>query len=173
VAAEPSGFVPPLRRTALRAALMAAAAVTALVAMRAQAANSGTLTLSAVVLSKNVCKFNTTATALNFGTIDPTSTAPVTVSLSLSYRCNGSDPVATWSVGSDDGLHETGPGQPRMQHTTTPAFYLPYSLTFPASGSAPRNVNQTMTVTGTIAPANFAAAIAGSYSDTLILSILP
>lgn len=165
--------MPPVRRTALRALLTAAAAAAALLALNARAANTGTLTLSATVLSKNVCKFNSTATALNFGTIDPTSSSPVTVSLSLSYRCNGSDPVATWSVGSDDGLHETGPGQPRMQHTTSPAFYLPYSLSFPASGNAPRNVNQTMTVTGTVAPANFAAAIAGSYSDTLVLSILP
>jgi spore coat protein U-like protein len=165
--------MPRVRRTAVRALLVAAAALATLVALRAHAANSGTLTLSAVVLSKNVCKFNSTATALNFGTIDPTSTSPVTVSLSLSYRCNGSDVVATWSVGSDDGLHETGPGQPRMQHTTSPAFYLPYSLSFPAAGNAPRNVNQTMTVTGTIAPASFATAIAGSYSDTLVLSILP
>jgi spore coat protein U-like protein len=165
--------MPLVRTTALRALLVAATAMAALVALRAHAANSGTLTLSATVLSKNVCKFNATATALNFGTIDPTSSSPVTVSLSLSYRCNGSDPVATWAVGSDDGLHETGPAQPRMQHTTSPAFYLPYSLSFPASGSAPRNVNQTMTVTGTIAPASFAAAIAGSYSDTLVLSILP
>lgn len=165
--------MPPVRRSALRALLVALAASAALAGLRVHAANSGTLTLSATVLSKNVCKFNTTATALNFGTIDPTSTAPVTVSLSLSYRCNGSDAVATWSVGSDDGLNETGPGQPRMRHTTSPAFYLPYSLSFPASGNAPRNVNQTMTVTGTVMPAAFAAAIAGSYSDTLVLSILP
>lgn len=165
--------MPSVRRTALRTLLVAATAAAALVAFHAQAANTGTLTLQATVLSKNVCKFNATATALNFGTIDPTSSSPVTVSLSLSYRCNGSDPVATWSVGSDDGLHETGPGQPRMQHTTNPAFYLPYSLSFPASGTAPRNVNQTMTVTGTIVPANFATAAAGSYSDTLVLSILP
>lgn len=165
--------MPSGRRTAWRALPLAAAATATLVALGAHAANSGTLTLSAVVLSKNVCRFSSTATALNFGNIDPTTTSPVTVTLSLSYRCNGSDAVATWSVGSDDGLHETGPGQPRMQHTTSPAFHLPYSLSFPTSGSAPRNVNQTMTVTGTIAPANFAAAIAGSYSDTLVLSILP
>jgi spore coat protein U-like protein len=165
--------MPTVRATASRTLLVAAATAAALLALRAHAANSGTLTMSATVLSKNVCKFNSTATALNFGTIDPTTTAPVTVTLSLSYRCNGSDPVATWSVGSDNGLHETGPGQPRMQHTTSPAFYLPYSLSFPASGTAPRNVNQTMTVTGTVAPAAFAAAIAGSYSDTLVLSILP
>jgi hypothetical protein len=145
----------------------------ALLAVSADAANTGTLTLSATVMSKNICKFNATSTALNFGTIDPTSTAPVTVTLSLSYRCNGSDAVATWAVASDDGLHELGPGQPRMQHATNAAFYLPYSLTFPASGTAPRNVNQDMTVTGTIVPANFAAAATGSYSDTLILSILP
>ena len=163
----------PIAKAASRTLATATVMAAALLGLRAHAANSGTLTLNATVLSKNVCRFVSTATALNFGSIDPTSTSPVTVTLSLSYRCNGSDPVATWAVSSDDGLHETGPGQPRMQHTTNPAFYLPYSLAFPASGSAPRNVAQTMTVTGTIAPANFAAAIAGSYSDTLVLSILP
>lgn len=154
--------------------LFAAVGVAAgLLTLPVDAANTGSLALSATVLSKNACRFNSTATALNFGNIDPTSVALVTVTLSLVYRCNGSDAVATWAVSSDDGLHELGAGQPRMQHATSPASYLPYSLSFPADGSAPRNVNQTITVTGTVFPASFSTAIAGSYSDTLVLSILP
>lgn len=154
--------------------LFAAAGVAAgLLALPVDAANTGSLTLSATVLSKNVCRFTATTSALNFGNIDPTSASPVTATVSLSYRCNGSDAVATWAVSSDDGLNELGPGQPRMQHTTSPGNYLPYSLSFPASGSAPRNVIQTMTVTGTVFPASFSTAVAGGYSDTLVLSILP
>ena len=137
------------------------------------AATTQTLAISAVVLSKNVCRFQSTTSALNFGNINPTSASPVTASVTLTYRCNGSDPIATWSVGSDDGLYATGAGQPRMRHATLLTNYLPYTLTFPASGSAPRNTNLNITVTGTILPASFSAAPAGSYSDTLILSILP
>lgn len=165
--------IPAVRQRRLRRLLAASGLAAGLLALPVDAANTGSLTLSATVLSKNVCRFNSTATALNFGNIDPTSAAPVTVTLSLVYRCNGSDAVATWAVSSDDGLNELAAGQPRMRHTTSPANYLAYSLTFPASGSAPRNVNQSMTVTGTVFPASFSTAIAGSYSDTLVLSILP
>lgn len=136
------------------------------------ASGSNTLQVTAVVLSKNTCRFNSTASALNFGSINPTNPAPVTASMVLVYRCNGSDPVATWSVSSDSGLHELGPGQYRMQHSAL-ANYLPYTLAFPASGSAPRNTNLNMTITGTVYPADFSAAIAGAYSDTVVLSILP
>src|SRR5690242_13550759 len=85
------------------------------------AANSNVMTVQAVVLSKNVCRFIATTSTLNFGTINPTLTSPVTASITLQYRCNGSDPVAVWSVSSDDGLHELGAGQPRMQHATNAA----------------------------------------------------
>jgi len=149
------------------------AAMLAMASLPLGAATTQTMTISAVVLSKNVCKFNSTSSALNFGNINPTSASPVTASVTLSYRCNGSDPVATWSVSSDDGLYASGAGQPRMRHATLLTNFLPYTLTFPASGSAPRNTNLNMTVTGTILPASFSAAPAGAYSDTLILSILP
>lgn len=168
-----SGIGRPARQRGIRRWFAAAGIAAGLLALPVDAANTGSLTLSATVLSKNVCRFNSTATALNFGNIDPTSAAPVTVTLSLVFRCNGSDAVATWAVSSDDGLHELGAGQPRMQHAASPVNYLPYSLSFPASGSAPRNVNQTISVIGTLSPANFSTAIAGSYSDTLVLSILP
>lgn len=149
------------------------AAILLMASLPLGAATTQTMTINAVVLSKNVCHFQSTTSALSFGNINPTSASPVTASVTLTYRCNGSDPVATWTVSSDDGLYETGVGQPRMQHTTLPANYLPYTLAFPTSGSAPRNTNLNITVTGTILPASFAAAPAGTYSDTLILSILP
>lgn len=152
--------------------VLAAAAAGAL-SLPLGAANSNLMTVQAVVLSKNVCRFVNPTSTLNFGTINPTLTSPVTASVTLQYRCNGSDPVAFWAVSSDDGLHELGAGQPRMQHATNAAAFLPYTLSFPTSGSAPRNTNLNMTVTGTVAPAAFAAAPAGSYADTVVLSILP
>ena len=106
--------------------VLAAAAAGAL-SLPLGAANSNVMTVQAVVLSKNVCRFISTTSALNFGTINPTVASPVTASVTLQYRCNGSDPVAFWAVSSDDGLHALGAGQPRMQHATNAAAYLPES----------------------------------------------
>lgn len=140
----------------------------------AGAASSHALAVTAAVLSKNTCRFQTTGpTAVAFGTINPAGTAPVTIGVTLQYRCNGADAVASWAVTSDDGLYESGAGQPRMRHATATTAFLPYTLTFPASGTVPRNVVRNMTVSATITPANVANALAGAYADSLVLTIQP
>lgn len=155
-----------LRTTAAAAGLMASAA--------ALAAGSHTLQVAATVVSKNTCRFtNAGPSVLNFGAIDPSSSSPVMVSVGPTFRCQGSDPIATYVVESDDGLNESGAGQPRMLHTTLAGNYLPYALNLPQSGSVPRNTIQILTVTGTVVPAGFADARVGSYSDTVVLTIQP
>jgi hypothetical protein len=140
----------------------------------AGAAGSHALAVTAAVLSKNTCRFQTTGpTAVAFGTINPAATAAVTTNITLQYRCNGSDAVASWAVTSDDGLYESGAGQPRMRHATVTTAFLPYTLTFPAAGTVPRNVVTNMSVSATVTPANFANALAGAYADTLVLTIQP
>lgn len=140
----------------------------------ADAAGAHVLSVSATVLSKNTCRFQTTGpTALPFGTINPGGTSAVTVNLTLQYRCNGSEAVASWSVTSDDGLNETGAGQPRMRHGTVPTAFLPYTLTFPVAGTVPRNTVTNMSISATIAPADYANARAGAYADTVVLTIQP
>jgi len=140
----------------------------------AGAADSHALAVTASVLSKNICRFQTTGpTAVAFGTINPAATAAVTTNITLQYRCNGSDAVASWAVASDDGLYESGAGQPRMRHATVTTAFLPYALTFPAAGTVPRNVVRNMSVSATVTPANFANALAGAYADTLVLTIQP
>jgi len=130
--------------------------------------------VSATVLSKNICRFTDAGpSVMAFGAIDPSSTSAVVASLSTTFRCTGSDPVAAYLVSSDDGLNEAGAGQPRMQHTVTAGSYLPYTLDLPQSSSAPRNVVQTLTITGTIPPADFSNALVGTYSDTVVLTIQP
>jgi spore coat protein U-like protein len=154
-----------------------AAGVALLVAASAQqagAAGGHALSVSASVLSKNVCRFQTAGpTALPFGAIDPASTSPVTVNLTLQYRCNGSDAVAAWTVASDDGLYESGAGQPRMRHGTVLTSFLPYTLTFPASGTVARNTITNMSISATVTPAGFANATVGAYADTLVLTLTP
>lgn len=156
---------------AARARLALAALVFA-AALPVQAAGGGTLVVSATVLSKNVCKFSVTAATLSF-TIDPSSTGAATASADFVFSCKGSSPVATWSISADDGAHPAGAGARRMQHASDTNEHIAYSLNLPAGGSVPKNVDYTFTVTGTIAPAAFQDAIAGSYSDTVTLTLTP
>jgi hypothetical protein len=61
-----------------------------------------------------------------------------------------------------------------MRHATIISEYLPYSLALnPASGTVPKNINQTLTVTGVVRSVDLQTVAAGSYADTVVLSILP
>lgn len=143
-------------------------------ATSAAAAGSQGVTVSAVVLANSNCRFTTASpSALDFGTIDPSSSANATASVTIGYRCNGGSAIVTWGMSANNGLYPAGPGAQRMRHATNLAQYLPYSLNMPASGTVPRNTNQTMTLTGTVTPAAFQTAAAGSYADTVVLTIAP
>lgn len=138
------------------------------------ASDSHQVGVQAVVLSKNRCHFvNSGPTALNFGNIDPSAQSNASAGASIDFRCNGSDAVAVFGISSDDGLYESGPESPRMQHASLPGEYLPYDISFPSSGSVPRNTVQSLSLSGSISPASFQNASAGSYSDTIVLTITP
>lgn len=139
-----------------------------------QAATS-TMSVSAVVLSKSNCKFNNPGTAtLNFGNLNPLTPVDVNANTSLSFTCRGSEPIATFLITDDDGLHETGVNASRMQHSVDASAFLPYSFTLsPTSASVPRNVSQTLTVTGTVFGADYQSALLGAYTDQVIITIQP
>ncbi|MEK6806404.1 MAG: spore coat protein U domain-containing protein [Pseudomonadota bacterium] len=140
----------------------------------ARAAGSHTLSVGATILSKNQCKFtNGGPTALAFGAIDPSSPADSTATATTTFKCTGSSPMATYQITSDDGLYETSTSAPRMRHGTNLAEFLPYSINLPQSATVPKNVTQTLTVNGTILAAQFQNALAGAYSDTVVLTISP
>ena len=132
------------------------------------------MSIGATVLSKNICRFtNAGPTVLDFGAIDPSSGVNKTATASTTFRCTGSNPMATYLITSDDGLYSTGANAPRMRHTVNPANFLPYNIDMPQSGTVPKNTFQTMTVTGTVLVADFQNALVGSYSDTVVLTISP
>jgi spore coat protein U-like protein len=138
------------------------------------AAGTNVVTVSATVLSKSQCKFNSNTATLDFANLDPTNPVDRTVNTSITFRCGGSAPNATFSITDDDGLYEIGPDRNRMRHTTTPTEYLPYSLTLsPTSGTVAKNTNQTLTVTGTVRGVDYQDARMGNYQDTVVVSIEP
>ena len=131
-------------------------------------------TASAVVLSKNQCRFLSNNITLDFGNLDPTSGAVVNASTTVNFRCQGSTPIASYAISDDDGMHETGLNANRMQHATNAAQYIPYSLSMsPTSGTVPKNVTETLTIDGTINGADYATAEIGAYTDLVVISILP
>lgn len=155
----------------MRRLLLAAAALLAVAAPGAWA-GTNVLTVSAVVLSRNSCRFTAPSSVLGVA-IDPASPGPASGSVSLSFRCTGSSATAAWSLSNGSGLYGSGPTSLRMRHATVVSEFLPYSLAYPASGSTPKNATQTITVTATVAAADFQNALPGAYSDTVTFSLLP
>jgi len=135
--------------------------------------DTGTLAVTATVLSKSVCKFDTNTSTLNFGALDPAVATDVNATSSVDFVCRGSAPVAAFLFTDDNGQNMSGPGARRMRRAAAPE-YLPYDLAFsPASGTVPKNVHRTLTISGTVHWADFRGAMAGAYADSVVVSILP
>jgi spore coat protein U-like protein len=128
----------------------------------------------ATVVSNNTCAFLTGGSALNFGTLDPASAADVSTSANVYFFCWGTDPNVTFYVSDNDGLYSGGTGSHRMRHSTSSTEYLPYSLGFnPLSGTVRRFTFQNLTITGTVRAADYRDALAGTYSDRVVVTLLP
>ena len=146
-----------------------------LVAGPAHAQGSGAFTVSVVVLSKSNCKFQGSSSAtMNFGALDPSSSSDAVATANFTIKCGGSAANATFAMAAGDGLWALTPGAQRMRHLTTTTQFLPYSLSFsPASATIPKNTLQDIVVTGRITPANLQNALAGSFSDTVAITVSP
>ena len=140
----------------------------------AYSAGTHGMAVSAVIVSKNQCKFtNNGPTALPFGNIDPSSSSTAVASASTTFSCKGKDSSATYYVTSNDGLNAASPGNPRLVHALNPSEYLAYTLNFPQSATVPKNTTQTLTIQGFIQPSAYQNARGGSYADTVTLTIEP
>ena len=140
----------------------------------ADAADTSIVSVSATVVSKNNCKFNSATAAIPFGTLDPTNPVDKTVNTPITFRCAGSSPMATFFISDDDGLYETGPNANRMRHATLATEYIPYVFTLnPISGTVPKNSTQTLTISGTLKGVAYQNAAAGNYSDTVVITLAP
>lgn len=155
-------------------ALGALAHLCALVPGLARAADGATVSVSATVLSKSQCRFNSAIPALSFGSIDPFGGADATATTTATFKCSGSAPDATFVITHDSGLYETAANANRMQNQTAPTEFLSYSLTLsPATATVSKNVTQTLTIEGRVAAAIYQDAQVGDYTDTVTLTITP
>lgn len=156
----------------MRFTLVAGAALAAAAAQPAWAGGSNVLTVSAVVLSKSNCRFSGPASTILLS-VDPANATPASAGTSVTFRCTGSAPSASWSLSHGAGLHGANPSALRMRHATAASEFLPYSLTYPPSGSTAKNAFQTVTVTATVAAADAKNVLPGIYTDQVTLSLLP
>lgn len=142
-------------------------------------ADGSSLSVSAVIVSKNNCKFASgtapAAVVTNNGTaIDPSLATTATGTATAKFTCNGASSSATFTVTANDGAHASGPGLRRMQHATVATEFLPYSLAFsPASATVAKGTPVTVTITASVLQAGFQDALAGAYSDTVAVTVSP
>lgn len=150
--------------------LLVAAAVLIAAAGVATAADSNTVTVSANV--SGTCKFTSATSTLAFGALDPSSAADGAATVNVNFWCTKG---VTATLTDDDGLYETGANANRMRHATDLTAFIPYTFTYSASsllGDGP-GTPRTLTIDGAIANANYINALAGDYSDTVVVSINP
>jgi len=132
------------------------------------------LSVAATVLSKSNCRFSTATATLAFGNLDPANSSNVTQSTTFNFDCRGSAPNATFLMSQDYGLYETFPGENKMRNSAVLTEFLPYTLTFnPSTATVPKNVTQTLTVTGTVLASDYQKAYVGNYVDTVVISLNP
>lgn len=135
--------------------------------------DTAVLAVTAVVLSRNACKVATRNVTLDFQDIDPASEVAKTAQQTLEFVCNGSSPMATYYISADNGQWPAG-GLRRMQHESDTSEFLPYSLSLsPTRGTMPKNMTQTLTISGSVAPAHFQPALGGRYADSVIITVSP
>jgi spore coat protein U-like protein len=147
--------------------LMAVVAVAA-VAMAgiAVAADSATVGVSATVAGN--CK------VLSPGSIsyalDPATGGNATGTVTQpTFWCTK---ASTYTITDPGGIHDSA-GSKRMKHATL-SEYIPYTFTFTATGTgAGRGTTLSMDIASTVAEANYINASAGSYADSVILTIAP
>ncbi len=133
----------------------------------AMAAGSNTMTVSANVVG--TCKFNSAASTLAFGALDPALATDANGAVNISFWCTKG---ATYTVSDDGGLHNAG--TPRMQHATTPTEFIPYSISYTNTGAGlGKTTAANLAITGLVANADYVDAASGNYADTVTVTITP
>ncbi len=168
-----------LKATKLSCVTKLALSISLLVASGIAAA-SGTTTLTVNAKISGGCKVSTAPALLDFGTIDPNSTANAVATQTFAMKCsNGTTSTATTD---DNGLHFAAATK-NMAHSVTATALLPYALAytndtgFAGAGFGAAAATRVVTVTGTITPAQFSGALATTgaqiYADTVVITVNP
>lgn len=157
---------------------LATAALAAGLFLSPNAFAGGTTPLPVQAKILSVCKVTTAPGTLDFLTIDPSSVANATATTSLIMKC--SNGTTSTAATDDNGLYFNV--TKRMQHTTVGNF-LAYAVAyvndsgFAGTGFGGAATTRTVTINGTITPAQFQNALATTgaqvYTDTVTITVNP
>lgn len=119
------------------------------------------------------CQFRARGLSMNFGALDPSSGSNVAAGLSaatLGADQAGDCQQLTMTIDGDSGQNGT-----RRLRNAAGTDFIPYALVgLPAAMPAPGNTKYTtFSFSGMILWNSYANATAGSYSDTVIISVTP
>lgn len=132
----------------------------------AMAGDTATVTVSANVVG--TCKFLSSG-SVSFS-LDPSAGGNVsgTVTQPTFWCTKGT----SYTITDDDGLNESGTTH-RMKHATNDE-YIPYTFSYTSAGTGSgRTTTVTMNIASSVNEADYQNASAGSYSDTVTLTITP
>ena len=146
--------------------ILAAMAILFVSGTAAVAADTANVAVNATVVG--ACKFNSGGT-IDF-TLDPSIGGDVNGAVTQpQFWCTKN---ASYTITDDNGQNEVGTTH-RMKHASLSEF-IEYTFTYTATGTgAGKNSPITMNIASTVAEAQYANASAGSYSDTVTLTINP
>lgn len=122
----------------------------------------------------NSCNFQARGLSLSFGTLDPASGASVTRTVAQATlnakKAGDCAPGQNMVISGGNGQNYSG-----SRRMTNGSDFIAYDLTLPtASMDGPGNGNYVaFTFNGTVAGSAYADASAGSYSDTVVISVSP
>ena len=149
------------------------------VAISTGAFAGGTTPLTINAKISGTCKVTTAPGTLDFGTIDPTGGSNATASTTFVMKC--SNGTTSTAATDDGGLHFSV--TKRMQHSVTATAFLPYAIAysgdvgFAGAGFGGAAASQTVTINGTITPAQYSGAVATTgaelYADTVTITVNP
>jgi spore coat protein U-like protein len=130
--------------------------------------DTGQVNINATVVG--TCKFTTSSTTVNV-TLDPSSGLDVTGNGSLQFWCTKG---ASYSVSDDDGLHESGPDQNQVYNSSANE-YIPYSFSYTPTGGTGSGPTSpiTLNVSATFQYNDYKDASAGTYTDTVTITVSP
>ena len=153
---------------------IAKAVAATLLTFAAGVAVADTQSLSVTASVTGVCKFNTgQSPVLAFGAIDPSGTAGVTATpANVLYRCtNGTGATVDTAV---TGVRSMV-GQAPLLATDTLGYTLAFTsgATGTGSGFGAAGSAITLVVAGTMTAAQYNGAKAGSYAETVTLTVNP
>jgi len=151
--------------------MLISAVVTAaflMISAGAIAADTNTLTVTASVTG--TCKFVTGTSTLDFGALDP----------SLGTNVNGSGSTTFWctkgtveAIAAGNGSNWDG--SKRNMRDPVSTDLIPYTLTLTPDGGTNQGPGspRTLTIAGQVLGTDYTTKSAGSYTDTVTLTITP